>query len=361
MRIPQKPSRPVVRFAFVAAATVALALIPPAALAHRINLSGVAQALSRSAWHLEDDDLVADVVLSRFDAVNLVRAVDEQNRSILGDQAIETVVTSRIDVSRQDRPCTGAVEPPTTLDREAFRARIRYRCPADEGPYRVRMGLLTLMGSSHKHLASVDSGRGARTDVLGAGSASFEVEPGAARPLPWGFLPLGIHHILGGWDHLVFLFGLILLGGRFRTLLGTITAFTVAHSITLALAALEVWNPGSRFIEPAIGLTIAYVGVENLFLKEPRGRWRITFFLGLVHGFAFASALAEAGLGRQQIVPALLLFNVGVEAGQLAVLAGILPLVLWARRVPWVTARAVPATSIAIAATGLALFVLRLG
>ena len=133
-------------------------------------------------------------------------------------------------------------------------------------------------------------------------------------------LKLGVEHILTGADHLVFLLGLILVGGSLRSLVGVVTAFTLAHSITLALAALSIFAPSPRLVEPAIALSIAYVGVENLFVNDASKRWRITFPFGLIHGFGFAGALREIALPRAQLPIALVSFNLGVELGQLGVL-----------------------------------------
>jgi len=121
-------------------------------------------------------------------------------------------------------------------------------------------------------------------------------------------------------------------------LAGVVTAFTLAHSITLALAALSIFAPSPRLVEPAIALSIAYVGVENLFVKDARRRWRITFPFGLVHGFGFAGALREIALPRAQVPVALVSFNLGVGFGD----------------------RGVKVLSVAIAAAGAGLFVARL-
>jgi hydrogenase/urease accessory protein HupE len=170
---------------------------------------------------------------------------------------------------------------------------------------------------------------------------------------------MGIEHILTGYDHLVFLFGLVLLGGRPRAIVLVITAFTVAHSITLALATLGVWAPSPRIVEPAIALSIAYVGAENFFVTTAERRWRITFPFGLIHGFGFAGALREIGLPKAQVPEALVLFNLGVEMGQLAVLALVLPLIYWLRRFEWFRGRGVKGLSAAILLVGLFWFVNR--
>src|SRR5205814_169801 len=104
----------------------------------------------------------------------------------------------------------------------------------------------------------------------------------------WPLFRLGVQHILTCYDHLVFLLGLILVGGRFRSIMVVITAFTVAHSITLGMAALQIVAPSTRLVEPAIALSIAYIGVENWYVQNASRRWMITFPFGLIHGFGFA-------------------------------------------------------------------------
>jgi len=145
-------------------------------------------------------------------------------------------------------------------------------------------------------------------------------------------------------------------GGRLRGPIAAISPFTLAHSLTLALAALSVFTPNPRQVELAIALSFAYVGVENLFVTDAARRWRV-FPFGLIHGFGFVGALREIGLTRAQVPAALVGFNAGVEVGQLAALA--LPVVLAARRAPWFARRGVPLLSIAIAAAGLGLFIER--
>lgn len=135
------------------------------------------------------------------------------------------------------------------------------------------------------------------------------------------FLLSGIEHIFGGPDHILFIIGLLLMGGSMRRLLTIVTAFTIAHSITLSLAALNVINPPARLIEPAIALSIIYVGIDNLMVGKA-GRdvraW-IAFFFGFIHGFGFANVLKEFGLPRQALGWSLFSFNFGVEVGQVCI------------------------------------------
>jgi hydrogenase/urease accessory protein HupE len=134
------------------------------------------------------------------------------------------------------------------------------------------------------------------------------------------FVPSGIQHILIGPDHILFLVGLLLLGGGWTALVRIVTAFTIGHSITLSLAALGIVSPPARLIEPAIALSIVLVGADNLMRGSDRDvRAWIALVFGLVHGFGFASVLRELGLPREALGWSLLSFNVGVEIGQLAI------------------------------------------
>jgi hydrogenase/urease accessory protein HupE len=152
------------------------------------------------------------------------------------------------------------------------------------------------------------------------------------------YFALGVEHILTGFDHLLFVLGLLILAGRSWRLLATVTAFTVAHSVTLALATLGVVHVPQAPVEAAIALSIAFVAVEILRSRmgqaglAARSPWVVAFAFGLLHGFGFAGALAETGLPENHIPLALLFFNLGVEAGQLLFIAAVLALAWLARR-----------------------------
>ena len=134
------------------------------------------------------------------------------------------------------------------------------------------------------------------------------------------FIPSGIHHIMIGPDHILFLVGLLLLGGSWVALLKIVTAFTVGHSVTLSLAALNVVTPPATVIEPAIALSIVFVGADNLVRGSGRDlRMWVALVFGLVHGFGFANVLREFGLPREALGWSLFSFNVGVEIGQLCI------------------------------------------
>jgi hypothetical protein len=146
------------------------------------------------------------------------------------------------------------------------------------------------------------------------------------------FVRLGIAHIFHGYDHLMFLIALIIVGGRLRHVVAIVTAFTVAHSLTLALATLHLVTLPARLIEGGIALTIAYVAFENVFGGAMSHRWLLTFGFGLVHGFGFATVLREMTLPASQLIPSLVSFNVGVEIGQVAIVAALYPVTRWLAR-----------------------------
>jgi hydrogenase/urease accessory protein HupE len=129
----------------------------------------------------------------------------------------------------------------------------------------------------------------------------------------------GVAHIAAGWDHLAFLLGLVLAARRWRSVLWVVTAFTLAHTITLALAALELVHVRSSLVEMAIALSIAYVGALNLLSKQPGSRWVEAFGFGLIHGLGFAGAIKDALAFEPLRITALIGFNAGVECGQLAI------------------------------------------
>jgi hydrogenase/urease accessory protein HupE len=200
-----------------------------------------------------------------------------------------------------------------------------------------------------------------------SGTVTAPVERSSAAPSSplqqaWVFFRLGVHHIATGWDHLVFLLGLLLLVKSLRQLVKTVTAFTIAHSITLALAANHWVTPPGSWVEPGIALTIAYVGLLNLVWRNSRhGAW-LAFGFGLVHGFGFAGALAQT-LAEQPLpgnhwLLSLLSFNLGIEAFQLLLVALIVPVLRLATSHAWFRA-ARQAASFGVLSAGVVWFLLR--
>jgi hydrogenase/urease accessory protein HupE len=201
---------------------------------------------------------------------------------------------------------------------------------SDWGQTRVRPPIITLKVAlfpydpKHQTFINIYEDAALRQQViLDNGRTSFDYYSGTPRGMlavVQRFVAAGIHHILVGPDHLLFLVGLLLLGGSIRRLAFVVTAFTLAHSITLSVAALSLFSPPARFVEPLIALSIVYVGIDNLMVRGGRDvRVWIAFAFGLVHGFGFASVLREMDLPARALGWSLLSFNLGVEIGQLFV------------------------------------------
>ncbi|MEH7744712.1 HupE/UreJ family protein [Neobacillus drentensis] len=161
-------------------------------------------------------------------------------------------------------------------------------------------------------------------------------QPKAAQPVEqtstsswFSFFKLGMLHIITGYDHLLFLFALLLRKQTLKQYISIVTSFTLAHSITLSLAVLGWITLPSRFVEATIAFSICYVALENIFRKEIRHRWSITFLFGLIHGLGFASILKEMEIAKSHLAVALINFNLGIEAVQLAIVLLLLPLLTY--------------------------------
>ena len=198
-----------------------------------------------------------------------------------------------------------------------------------------------------------------------AWSGTIDLTGQFVQPTRWQvarqYLELGYVHILPkGLDHILFVLGLFLLSAKLKPILLQVTTFTIAHSITLGLSMYGIVSLPSRIVEPLIALSIAYVAIENIFTREVKP-WRLglVFLFGLLHGLGFAGVLRELGLPRGEFLTALLSFNLGVEAGQLTVIALAALVVSPVFRRPWYYARVVTPASLAIAAAGLYWTVLR--
>jgi hydrogenase/urease accessory protein HupE len=353
----------------LAVAATALVL---AVLTHAGQAGAHTVGLSRGDYRLERANLTAEIALSQRELVLSMPALDldhdgwiESAELEAGRPAVARAFVDGLVVTADGEPCPGSLDDLRLISEEdGVWIHAHYSCPGPPGRLTLDWRLLTALRDGHLHIARITLGSAVQDAVIQRGNSSWTVD--AAGPMSraggtaWAMFKLGVEHILTGADHLLFLLGLILIGGSVRSLALAVSAFTVAHSITLALATLSVVTPSPRLVEPLIALSIAYVGVENLFVKDAGKRWRITFPFGLVHGFGFAGALREIALPRAQIPVALVSFNVGVEAGQLGVLAIVLPLVLAARRAPLFRERGIKLASLGIAFAGMVWFVVRI-
>jgi hydrogenase/urease accessory protein HupE len=241
--------------------------------------------------------------------------------------AIVALLSPRLTLAADGRVLEGAwsssLEP--IPDRQSVRLRVRYPLTAPPGFVHVAASMFPY-DPNHQTFLNVYEGSSLTQAILDVRRGEFDYFAGTrqgALAVMRKFVPAGIHHILIGPDHLLFLVGLLLLGGTIGQLALVVTSFTVAHSITLSLAALNLVTPPARVIEPAIALSIVYVGADNLLVSAPRGgrdvRAWIAFTFGFIHGFGFANVLREMDLPARALGWSLFSFNVGVEIGQLAV------------------------------------------
>ena len=250
------------------------------------------------------------------------------------DQHIAQFLAGRLRVMSGGRPLPvapgGAVE--ALPDGKRVRVALRFDGAAT-GEMTVG-GNLFPSDPNHKTFATLYlNGALVREAVLSRDTPPITFSPGTAQgtlDVIRQFVREGIHHIFIGPDHILFIAGLMLLGGSLRKLLKIVTTFTLAHSVTLVLATLGILNPSPRLVEPTIALSIVFVGVHTLLMqnkKEARDL-RVVFagLFGLIHGFGFASVLREMDLPRAALGWSLFSFNVGVEIGQMCIVLAVAPL-----------------------------------
>ncbi len=252
--------------------------------------------------------------------------------------AVTQLLASRLQIAADGSPLANLTwSPPESLpERQSIRLRGRSSLARPIG----RLDVATVMfpyDPQHRTFLNVyESGEVAAQAILDKNKTTFQYFTGTHQGI-WAvmekFVPSGIHHILIGPDHLMFLAGLLLLGGTLRQLLLVVTAFTIAHSITLSLAALGMVIPPANAIEPAIALSVVYVGADNLLVRAGGRDTRawVAFAFGLIHGFGFANVLREMDLPGRALGWTLFSFNIGVEIGQLAVVVLVASLFAWVR------------------------------
>jgi hydrogenase/urease accessory protein HupE len=240
------------------------------------------------------------------------------------EPAIEQLLAPRFQVAADGRvltPLWAGIE--VLTDRQSLRVHLRFQPGRPPGTISVSAALFPYDPNHQTFLNIYERDTLTSQTILDRGRAQVEYFAGTRQgtfAVIQKFVPAGIHHILIGPDHLLFLVGLLLLGGTIRQLAVVVTAFTLAHSLTLSLAALNIVSPPARIIEPAIALSIVYVGADNLLVRNGRDvRAWIAFVFGFIHGFGFANVLRELDLPRRALGWSLFSFNVGVEIGQLLV------------------------------------------
>lgn len=331
---------------------VAIAWLAVAAVAHQGGTTGYAT-------------VSVDGQAVRYALALPAEAVGEATRDLLDFAA---AAARHVSVEADGVACSGvpAETRPPSAGRASVEIVVLYACAGRIRNLTIRDGTDALLGDDHHTIADIQWPGGAKQVVFEKGQrlASIEIT-GKAAPDSGSsgrftfFVGLGIEHIIGGIDHLLFLLALLALSTSLWQTVKIITAFTVAHSITLSLAVLGLVDVPSSIVEPLIAASIVWVAVENLVAPAGAGRrWLIAAVFGLVHGLGFASALAELGLSRDALVRALVGFNVGVELGQLAFVVVVLPPLVWASR-PGRLPRLPQILSVIVALVGAVWFVQR--
>lgn len=217
-----------------------------------------------------------------------------------------------------------------------------FQCEEPLGTIQIKNDAMLETTGGYRHFGRIQLGDQVHTTVFNQQTPTFELavaepeEPSRVETMG-RFLWEGVLHILLGWDHVLFVLGLVLVSRRLKTLMVVATGFTVSHSITLGLSALDVFTVPAHIVEPVIALSVAWIAIEAIVERDDaKTAYIATFLLGLVHGFGFSYVLRdEVGLPTDALLPALLSFNVGVELGQLGIIALIYPLRAWIRDRDW--------------------------
>jgi hydrogenase/urease accessory protein HupE len=279
--------------------------------------------------------------------------------------AITALLASRLGIRANGRPLGGTwTDVEVLADRQAIRVHARYPLAAPAGSVTIDASLFPY-DPAHQTFVNIYEGATPTQAMLDPRRTTFEYFPGTRQGIVAvvrKFIPAGVQHILAGPDHILFLVGLLLAGGSVRRLAIIVTGFTVAHSVTLSLAALNIFSPPARFIEPAIALSIVYVGADTLLSRNGRDvRVWIAFAFGFIHGFGFAYVLREMDLPARALGWSLFSFNAGVEIGQLAIVTVVAAALAYIRSHSEVfVRRLVVAGSIVVMAAGASWFVERL-
>jgi hydrogenase/urease accessory protein HupE len=317
----------ILRAVLLACAIAVCAML--AAQAHQVNLSTARVTLG------SDRSVAVEVGLKGSDADRLAgtRIFDGQRDQVdaalvaASAAPIIAYVTEHIAVTGADgRACvpgTAALVP----DGDGVIFRNRFSCSDLGGDIVYRSTVLTDTDSTARQVVLIGDGDNAPQALLDAANTMVTLSAPAPSLLSSmeRYLITGIEHIFLGYDHIAFLLAVVLWARQLVPVIKIVTAFTIAHSITLSLATLNVVVIPSSVLEPAIAASIVYVAMENFFTRNIGGRWRVTFAFGLIHGFGFAGALREIGLPTNAVATALAAFNIGVEIGQVAIVAIVVP------------------------------------
>jgi hydrogenase/urease accessory protein HupE len=291
------------------------------ATAHNTQLSSAVLEVSGSAVRVDLDlngrdlEVALNATLLSSTATVTVEALASAR------SGIEAYLAEHVRLAADGTPCELRVlglEPAA----EHVKVHAQFACSKASDSLIYRATPFAEIDPRARHMVTV-TGDAKRFGLLSVSTPELAIT--AVRQSAWSifgrYLFSGVEHIAIGFDHIAFLLATIVWGRRLLPLVKVITAFTVAHSITLTAAVLGAVTPDPAWVEAAIAASIVYVAAENFFVRDVGRRWPLTFAFGLVHGFGFASVLREYGLPQEALAPALAAFNIGVELGQLAIVA----------------------------------------
>ena len=308
-------------------------LFPLAASAHDVS-----QSESRIEVHGRDVR-----VTFRFNLLELGYVDVNRNGLISYDELDNSIERVYADIKQHYGLRGPAVPTQITLEKygvvenHVLDMELMFQFPQDVNQLEVTSTLYQITQPDHQHLTSANLNGTTHEAVLNIANPNVVFAAGAppAFKTLWSFLRLGTMHIFTGYDHLAFLVGLLIVTTSLGSLVKIITSFTVAHSITLALATFDIVVLPSRLTESMIALSIAYVALENLLGMRAIERYRITFIFGLAHGFSFSNVLREMELSRAHLALSLFSFNLGVEIGQLTFVLVLFPIVIYIASSAW--------------------------
>jgi len=327
-----------------------VAFLVPTAVTLRAHDAG----LSALDVRVGERAIAADLSIAAPDVALLAAGGD-------ADAVLRSLAGTGIRVSVDGVPLQRAIDG-IALDKGAAHVRLSFEMAASARAVRrlvIASDVPRRLARGHRHFVTVTAGGRVVTERLldaQSGPVTLDVDAASrsAAEVAWNFLGLGVHHILSGYDHLVFLAGLLLAAKTRRELITAVTAFTAAHSLSLVLVVAGGIHAPPAIVEPLIAASIAWVGLENLLRRGHGARSVVVFGFGLIHGFGFAGALMDlrAMSSGVEIALALGSFNLGVEAGQLAASAVLLPLAWAIRSRPRWQARLTPVCSAMILLAG---------
>jgi len=317
-----------------------LLIVSPAAWAHDPGLSGAIGRLQDNRLELTISFAIRDAgYLAPLDANN--DGVVTSNEFALGKKQLAETIAGHCEVKFNGSPVKPEITGCQQDDAKNVSVRLDFPAPRT-GLLELNFPVIELLPFGHRMFLSLSdaAGKTLAERLLPANAATVSVKFDASAAAPpertthtlTEFVLMGMEHIGTGYDHLLFLWALLVVTRTFRSALGVITAFTIAHSITLAIATFNIVKISPGIIESLIAATIVYVGVENLVRHgNPRKRWVLAFCFGLIHGFGFAAVLRGMGVGERAGGVALPLFgfNLGVELAQLGFIIVLLPLFVW--------------------------------